>query len=175
MVRNLCNDGFFQQDSESQETQGATTTSPQSLLTEDGDLPEDLDWTLDITVDEHQPEDSYLILKDIEWEQALQYDGLGISEMLCNSGIYHQRFGGHFLVGISFRFQVKEDGTIMATGRLHPAEEHHGDYYTHESETILTADITLLPRSPRTAQALREYIASHQADDHQADVPDGKS
>ena len=41
------------------------TTSQRSLLTENGDLPEDLDWTLDITVDEHKPEDSYLILKGI--------------------------------------------------------------------------------------------------------------
>ena len=76
---------------------------------------------------------------------------------------------GYFLVGITFQFHVKKDGTIMATGHLHTAEDHRGNYFTNEAETIMTADITISPKSARTAQALREYIANNHYSDEQKD------
>ena len=135
-----------------------TSRSPQqTTLTQDGQLPDDLDWELDITVNEHSPE-NYLVLKGLAWKQALYYDGHDITEMLCDGGIYHQRFSELYLVGIKYDFEVTDDNRILAHGTLHPADEHRGRYFTDESSVIMNATVEINPRSDRTAQAIREYI-----------------
>ena len=118
---------------------------------------EHLDWEADITVDEKWPENSDLRFYGIAWTEALYYDGPDFTESL-ESAIYHQRFGGHFLVGIQFQFHVGDDGAITATGTMHPAENHRGNYFTITDETIMTADISIIMKSPETAQHLRELI-----------------
>ena len=135
-----------------------TSRSPQpTALTQDGQLPDDLDWELDITVNEHHPEND-LVLKGLAWKQALYYDRPNITGMLCKPGIYHQRFSEHLLVGIKYDFEATDDHRILAHGTLHPAEEHRGKFYTNESSVIMTATVEINPRSDRTAQAIREYI-----------------
>ena len=142
-----------------------TSRSPQpTTLTQDGQLPDDLDWELDITVNEHQPEND-LFLKGVAWKQALYYDELNITGMLCKPGIYHQRLSEHFLTGIKYYFQVTDDHRIIAHGTLHPAEDHRGSYYTDESSIIMTATVEINPQSDRTAQALREYIQKNSDSD----------
>ena len=139
-----------------------TSRSPQpTALTQDGQLPDDLDWEIDLTVNEHYPEND-LVLKGLAWEEALYYDEPNISGTLCTGGIYHQRFSEHFLVGIRYDFEVTDDHRILAHGTLHPAKEgRRGDYFTDESSVIMTATVEINPRSDRTAQAIREYIQNY--------------
>ena len=140
-----------------QETMMTSRSQQQTVLTQDGQLPDDLDWELDITVNEHHPGNN-LVLKDLAWKQALYYDGRDITGMLCIGGIYHQRFSEHLLVGIKYDFEATDDHRILAHGTLHPADEQGGDYFTDESSVIITATVEINPRSDRTAQAIREYI-----------------
>lgn len=119
----------------------------------------ELNWEATIRVEEHWPEDSDLRLHGIAWENALYYDGPDFEESL-DGGIYHQRFAGRFLVGIRFTFHLAEDGTITATGIVHPAEDHRVDYYTETDHTLLTATLHIDMTSEETARHLRQLIMS---------------
>ena len=134
---------------------------------------DELDWEIGLAIEEQWDDDCDLRVTGIEWERALCYDGPDIREQLTSPGIYHQRFGGCVLIGIKFHFGVEADGTIVATGSLHPAEDHRGDYYTDEHATIMTARITISPRSDKTAQAIRTVI-HEQWDSRPESEPDAR-
>lgn len=121
-------------------------------------LPDDLLFDFDLTVTEHPDPDSDVTITGVDWESALYYDHQTIADMLDERGFYHMRLAASFLVAARFEFSVDDNDTIIAHGTLHPAEEHRGDYHTHEHETLMTATVEIRPKSPKTADAMRMYI-----------------
>ena len=121
-------------------------------------LPDDLELDFDLIVTEHRNPASDVAITGVNWESALYYDHQTIADMLDERGFYHMRLAGSFLVAARFEFSIDEQNRILGHGTLHPAEEHRGDYHTHEHETLMRATIEISPKSDATATAMRRYI-----------------
>ena len=120
--------------------------------------PDDLELDFDLTINEHPAADADVTISGVDWESALYYDHQSIAAMLDERGFYHMRLSGSYLVAARFEFSVDDQNRILAHGTLHPAEEHRGDYYTHEHETLMKATVDIRPKSTETATAMRRYI-----------------
>lgn len=137
------------------------TTKNQSYLTPDGHLPDNLDWDIEVQVKEHD-QTRQVLLHNLDWEFALHYGGPDITEMLTSPGsVYHERLDDHLEIGYTFHFKVDDQGRIIAEGTVHPARITPDANYTHFDTVIHKADLVIIPKDPRTTEALKEYILNN--------------
>ena len=147
-------------------------------LTEDGSLPNDLDWNADTSVTEHEPPPravgrSLKISQD-EWEQALYYDGPDFSELIENQSTdtYHADLGEVMIVAYKFSIPRLDEATgqINADATVYAAKEgRSNELHTLFDEVLRTAVIHITMTDDHSRLAVNEFLtqnglteASHQ-------------
>ena len=128
-------------------------------LTQDGKFPADLDWEIEIETTEHK-QTGRVTIKDVDWEFVLFLGGPDILPMLV---------GKRDLLPENRRppaggLQVPTSGwtpdrNITARGNMYPAQitPGHSVVFTGE-KPLVSADLVIKPKDPRTYAAVREYI-----------------
>ena len=128
-------------------------TSPQPGAS----LPDNLDWTMDFQVQE-EPQTGNVRYTDLDWEYALHQDGPTIRESLEDGGFHHVRLDDNVDAAYSFQFALQSD-QILVHAALHPAWITPDTNYTYDCLTLAQATITVMPRDPRTRDAIRDFLA----------------
>ena len=133
-------------------------SSEYEYLTRDGKFPDDLDWDMEIETTEHE-QTGRVTIKEVDWEFALFLGGPDILPMLVEDDTYYQEIDGHLPVSYKFDFRLDPSGNITARGNMYPAQITPGHSAAFTSEKpLVSADMLLKPRNPRTYAAIREYI-----------------
>jgi hypothetical protein len=133
-------------------------SSEYEYLTRDGKFPDDLDWDMEIETTEHE-QTGRVTIKEVDWEFALFLGGPDILPMLVEDDTYYQEIDGHLPVGYKFDFRLDPSGNITARGNMYPAQITPGHSAAFTSEKpLVSADMLLKPRAPRTRGAIREYM-----------------
>ena len=135
----------------------STERKKYKYLTEDGKFPVDLNWNMEIEVNE-QEQAKQVRYYNLDWELALFCEGPDMLEMLTEDQTYYQMLDGETDVGYRFNFKIDREDTITAHGTLCAARITQESCEVFEDIVLLEADLALRPRDPRTEGALREYI-----------------
>ena len=135
----------------------STERKEYKYLIEDGKFPADLDWNMEIEVNE-QEQTKQVRYYNLDWELALFCEGPDMLEMLTEDQTYYQMLDGETDVGYRFNFKIDLEDTITAHGTLYAARITQESCEVFEDIVLLEADLALRPRDPRTEGALREYI-----------------
>ena len=131
--------------------------SVEDLLTEDGELPEGLDWSMDFAV-LVDPDDPLAV--STGWTAAL-CNGAGHPgpAMEGNHTAAEELHGT--TTAYSFRFSVNDRGLPVAHGARHPVLGGSTDLEPDMGEELATAEIVMEPLDLRTLNAMRQYIHRH--------------
>ena len=140
----------------------STERKEYKYLTEDGKFPADLDWNMEIKVNE-QEQTKQVRYYNLDWELALFCEGPNMLEVLTEDETYYQMLDGETDVGYRFEFKIDQENTVTAHGTLCAARITQGSFEVFEDIVLVEADLTLRPRDPRTEGALREYVEYVQA------------
>ena len=140
----------------------STERKEYKYLTEDGKFPADLDWNMEIKVNE-QEQTKQVRYYNLDWELALFCEGPDMLEVLTEDQTYYQMLDGVTDVGYRFDFKIDQENSVTAHGTLCAARITHMECEVFEDIVLVEADLTLRPRDPRTEGALREYVEYVQA------------
>ena len=135
----------------------STERKEYKYLTEDGKFPADLDWNMEIDVNE-QEQTKQVRYHNLDWEFALFCEGPNMLEMLTENQTYYQMLDGETDVGYKFDFKIGQENTVTAHGTLCAARITHLECEVFEEIVLVEADLALRPRDPKTEGALREYV-----------------
>ena len=135
----------------------STERKEYKYLTEDGKFPADLDWNMEIDVNE-QEQTKQVRYHNLDWEFALFCEGPNMLEMLTENQTYYQMLDGETDVGYRFDFKIGQDDTLTAHGTLCAARITHLECQVFEEIVLVEADLALRPTDPKTEGALREYV-----------------
>ena len=140
----------------------STERKEYKYLTEDGKFPADLDWNMEIKINE-QEQTKQVRYYNLDWELALFCGGPNILEVLTEDQTYYQMLDGGTDVGYRFDFEIDQENTVTAHGTLCAARITHLECEVFGDLVLVEADLELRPRDPRTEGALREYVEYVQA------------
>ena len=132
----------------------STERKEYKYLTEDGKFPADLDWNMQLEINE-QEQTKQVRYHNLDWEFALFCEW---PKMLKEEQTYYQMLDGETDVGYRFDFKIGQENTVTAHGTLCAARITHLECEVFEEIVLAEADLALRPTDPKTEGALREYV-----------------
>ena len=130
----------------------------ENLLTNEGTLPDNLDWDVKYTV-LVDPDEANLTG---DWLGALKDGGDDLRDILEGAHTCATEYYGTLQV-FSFDFSVNDRNLPVAHGSAHPAKDTGFELEPNLDHTIAAAEIVMEPKSQRTAAALVQYIRANHA------------
>ena len=126
-------------------------------LTEQGELPDDLDWDLDYTIHLKVDDETNPAYPHPNW-LALITDQQGrLKDMTTpHEDICLEVFGALHSVKLAYR--TDEHGYVVVSGTIHPASLNGSDWEVDISTTYAEVNITVKANDPKTAAAMRQYV-----------------
>jgi hypothetical protein len=128
-------------------------------LTEDGKLPSDLDWTMDVVIREKErgPE-THPGTGTLDWEAALDLASRFIEEEFPDLPPFHDSLNGGLDVGYTFEFMPGPENRVIAMAKLHPAVNNRYVNDVITDEVMAEACMIVTFRNPRTQGAVLEHL-----------------
>ena len=122
-------------------------------LTEDGELPRDLDWRMDTVLREKERDpETQLGLRKLDWESALDRASRFMEEEFPDLSTLFDSLDGQMDVGYAFQFMLGPEDRTIVMAKLHPAvmSKYVNDAITDEVMAEACLIVTFRdPREPR--------------------------
>ena len=135
------------------------TKDTHSYLTEEGDIPGNLDWNMDVEIREkEQDQGSQISIRNLDWEYALNQSTRFIKETFPEFDTFYDSLDGQMDVGYAFDLKLGPRGEIAITSKMHPAVINHYVTGLIDDEVMAEACLVLKFKDQRTQEAVREYL-----------------
>ena len=147
-------------------TQSPTITDlPAAALPTNATLPDDLDWTADVTTTLHaglNNPNPHRTFNRLPWQDVFRRPN-NLRALVENGSTneFHAELDQIQPITITVNAPtVDADGILTATGHVYPAyNAARQNRHTVYTRVLVTATLTITPRDPRTRQAVARYLA----------------